>query len=196
VNVFEELTNIAKIKTQKKDESFGAFARRLTDRVAKACDADEETWTGLSDAAQAWFNEASKALNEKTAVPELPGMPKEGAVAPEEAVAPPPAKAEPVKAKKPAKAKRAEMDVKPKDNGGRRGRLPSEEGGLEALREKWNELVKAVEAEGLRIARAKWHKVTFESYTMSYKRIAWLEQEIAARRAARSKPQEAPQATA
>jgi hypothetical protein len=188
VNVFEELTKIAKIKTQKKDESFEDFARRLTDKVAKLCDANEETWAGLSDPAKAWFNEASKALNEKTAVPRVAGYGQVEDEAEEVTTLP-------VKAEKPVKAKKADA-VKPKASGGRRGRLPSEEGGLKALREKWNELVKVVEAEGLIIARAKWHKETFESYAMSYKRIAWLEQEIAARRAARSKPQEAPQAAA
>jgi hypothetical protein len=191
VNVYEELTKIARVKGTPKatKEAFNDFARRLTDKVGKACDASEETWAGLSEPAKAWFNAASKALHEKTAVPELPGMGvaeevKEASTEAPAAAAAEAAQAEPGGEPKATKATKA-------DNGGRQGRLPSETGGLEALREKWNELVKVVEAEGLGIARAKWHKVTFESYAMSHRRIAWLEQEIAARRAAKEQPQPA-----
>lgn len=118
ISIFDELAAGAK------NSGFVAYVsgEDVQKYLAAFCNAvysvPEETWKGFSDPAQAWYNEASAAINAGTAIALPPGFPEVPAGdAP--AVAAKPAKGEkaPKPAKEPKPAKAAKPEKAPRERG-------------------------------------------------------------------------------
>lgn len=69
MNVRKELEIATEVKP-KHGEVRQIYLKRLVSAVSKL---DDDKWDSLSKEAQSWFNDAADSINEKQAIPELPG---------------------------------------------------------------------------------------------------------------------------
>ena len=117
-------------------------AEQLTELVEQVSNLDEDTWNGLSEGAQGWFNQAVESTNEGA---DMPDFPEAEAEKPSKKAAPKKAAKEEAEAeeekpaKKPAKAKKeeaeADADAEPAEPK-KRGRKPNPDKPAKEVKEK------------------------------------------------------------